>query len=303
MHLVSTSQIIELVTGSALSTDYTVHYADHTSSGVLSGNNVGNVATATTTTIVSAPASSTTRQIFLITVKNKHASSTQTVRLQLDNGGTDYYVSPTVSLLPGETLHYTRGRCFVAGTRGEKKATILGKVMANFLATYAWVASTSGSHSHTSGTTYAQYIGKAYKSGSSSVQVRYNVATALNGSVTWGEIAIAKGPPLWMKFPTLRVIGYADVTAIANSTGRKTTQINLSSGETISEGDDLWFLGGSQASTPMVIRSCANTATDGVDQGWHVSQSVRPSTIDKIPFAFQTVVNGSGAHSVVVTID
>lgn len=107
--LTATTETLELLTGAALSTDWTVAYADHTTTTFTPGSGQGNVSTATTTTIVSAPASSTQRQVKLITVRNRDASGAQTVTLKKDISGTEYRLTPEVSLAAGETMLYVDG--------------------------------------------------------------------------------------------------------------------------------------------------------------------------------------------------
>ena len=101
--LTATTEILELTTSSTSSTDYTVSYVDHTSSTFTPGSTQGNITTATTTTILSAPAASTQRQVKLITVRNKGTAS-QTVILKKDISGTEYFITGAVSLFPGDFL-------------------------------------------------------------------------------------------------------------------------------------------------------------------------------------------------------
>jgi len=101
--LTATTEIIELTTSTTASTDYTVSYVDHTSSTFTPGSTQGNITTATTTTILSAPAASTQRQVKLITVRNKGTAS-QTVILKKDISGTEYFLTGTITLNVNDTL-------------------------------------------------------------------------------------------------------------------------------------------------------------------------------------------------------
>lgn len=108
--LTSTSHILELLTGAAGSVDYEVDYVDITTSTFTPGHLEGNITTATTTTIVSAPASSTQRQIQSITLINKSSSAEQTVTVKFDVSGTERYLTPTITLSPGQSYIYMSDR-------------------------------------------------------------------------------------------------------------------------------------------------------------------------------------------------
>lgn len=99
----ATTKSLEMETGAAVSTDYVVSYADHTSSAFTPGMNQGNVATATTTAILAAPGASTQRQVKWVSVRNR-GTSTQTVTLKLDVSATDYHITPAIALGAGEVL-------------------------------------------------------------------------------------------------------------------------------------------------------------------------------------------------------
>lgn len=100
----STLKSLELETSAAVSTDYVVSWVDNTTTTFTPGMSQGNVSTATTTTIISAPAASTQRQIKWISLRNRSTSAAQTVSIKMDAAGNDYYVA-TATLSPGETLH------------------------------------------------------------------------------------------------------------------------------------------------------------------------------------------------------
>lgn len=79
-----------------------------------------NIATATTTDLVAAPASGTRRQIKYISIKNKGASQ-QTITIMIDVSATDYHLTPAIILDAGETLCYSDG-WEVLDSRGRVKA-------------------------------------------------------------------------------------------------------------------------------------------------------------------------------------
>lgn len=104
--LSSTTHTLELLTGSAVNVDYSVDWADITTSAFTPGNSNGQITTATTTTLVSAPAASTQRQIKRISIINISTTTAQTITLKFDVSGTERYISPTITLRPGETYEY-----------------------------------------------------------------------------------------------------------------------------------------------------------------------------------------------------
>lgn len=127
----------------------------------------------------------------------------------------------------------------------------------------------------TSTNSYALYMGKA-GSALTSIKVRYRVTTAA-ATITWAEFALAKGAPVAAGNPTLTVVGYADVSGVINSTGQKTTTINVSGGQSVAATDDIWLLVGNQATTAAVLRGCS--AADDLQTGAQASAAQRPSLI------------------------
>lgn len=105
----ATTESLEITTTAAVSIDYHIAYADHTSTTFTPGSTEGNIASATTTAVLTAPAASTQRQVKLISVRNRHASSSQTVTVIKDVSATEYHLTPAVTLLAGEHLLYVDG--------------------------------------------------------------------------------------------------------------------------------------------------------------------------------------------------
>lgn len=101
----ATTKSLELVTTTTAGIDYSISYADHTSSAFTPGNTVGKITTATTTTILSAPGASTQRQIKNATIRNISATTSNTVTLQMDVSATNYELFKRV-LGPGESLEF-----------------------------------------------------------------------------------------------------------------------------------------------------------------------------------------------------
>ena len=102
--LTSTSDIVRIVTASAVSTiTVDAAYADNASGTITMGSAITNITTATTTTVVAAPGSSTQRNVVGLIVANNNASSACAITVQKFNGTIAADLS-AITLLAGETL-------------------------------------------------------------------------------------------------------------------------------------------------------------------------------------------------------
>lgn len=110
--LSATNHKLELETGAAVSTDWSVSWADRDADEFSRGSGQGNVTTAATTDISGSPATGYQRMVSEIAVTNRSTTTAQTVRVKKDVGGTDYYLTPEFTLQPGETLQYLHGHGF-----------------------------------------------------------------------------------------------------------------------------------------------------------------------------------------------
>lgn len=122
MNLTDTTHILELVTSTAQSIDWSTSWTDIDKSGASTvatpGSSSGNIASATTTTVVAAPAASVYRAVSHISFYNAGASS-NTLIVQRDVSGTNRLVM-RATLAAGESLHYERGRgWYVMSAAGE----------------------------------------------------------------------------------------------------------------------------------------------------------------------------------------
>lgn len=100
----ATTKSLELETSSSASTDWIAAWADNTTTAFTPGMSQGNVASATTTAIVAAPAASTQRQVKWISVRNRSTTASQTVTLKLDVSATEFHIGPAITLAAGEAL-------------------------------------------------------------------------------------------------------------------------------------------------------------------------------------------------------
>jgi hypothetical protein len=121
--LTTTNDALEMVTSATPSTDYQVTYVDTTTTLHTPGSTQGNVASATTTTILSAPAASTYRAIRSLTVVNK-GTVPQSLIIQKDVSGTNYVLFKC-TLGPDEALVYSTDRGFEIRDRVGRAPSIL----------------------------------------------------------------------------------------------------------------------------------------------------------------------------------
>ena len=121
--LISTSEILELVTSASEQIDYNVEGADYVpgtpSFTPISANGRSN--SATTTTILAAPGASTYRKIISVSLVNR-GTANNTVRLQKDVSGTDRYLTGTVTLSTGESCVFdSEGQITIYNSDGAVK--------------------------------------------------------------------------------------------------------------------------------------------------------------------------------------
>ena len=104
----ATTKSLAITTSAAVSTDWAVSYVDMTTSAFTPGDGTGNVNTATTTTIVAAPASSTQRGVKSISVSNRSTTTSQVVHVKKVVSATEYVLFKA-QLDAGETLSWNDG--------------------------------------------------------------------------------------------------------------------------------------------------------------------------------------------------
>lgn len=179
-----TTDSLKLVTSTSSSTDYFVSWADIDADSLTAGNSDGNIAAATTTTIVAAPDASTQRQIKYAAIRNRSSTASQTVSVLFD-GGTARYLTPDIALAAGESLQYTQeGGWQVLDRTGREKVQNVDVVGYSGLA-FEWLK--TGAASEASGVRYgfakdAGYPG-AWSPGSPGLNGWWtNAATASNAA-------------------------------------------------------------------------------------------------------------------------
>ncbi len=107
--LKATTETLQMTTSTAAGIDVSVSYADITTTTFSPSSNEVKISSATTTTILAAPAASTQRQVKLMTISNRDATLSVAIVVQKLISTTTYNITPTFTLLPGETMQYMDG--------------------------------------------------------------------------------------------------------------------------------------------------------------------------------------------------
>jgi hypothetical protein len=105
--LASTSDLLRVVTSGTADTDVHASWVDIAAASTPAANrtNTPVITSATTTTVVASPASSTFRTVKTLTIRNKHASASQDVTVLHTDGSTASEIVKA-TLQAGDALHY-----------------------------------------------------------------------------------------------------------------------------------------------------------------------------------------------------
>lgn len=123
----------------------------------------------------------------------------------------------------------------------------------------------------TSGNTHALYMGRASRA-NPTVSIKYTfVGTGMSG-ITWFEMAIATGTPVYGGPATLTTRGYVDASGSGTAGTFYSVTVTTSG---IAYGDDIWVLGGYNAT------GRGSFAASGTDRahGLYALATARPSTM------------------------
>jgi hypothetical protein len=122
--LISTSDKIQVITGSAVSTmNVEAVFADYNAPAITPGRTNTAITTATTTDVVAAPGSGVQRNVKRLSVYNSHATSSNLVTVK-HTDGTTVSILVAYTLLPGEILYYVEAGYFaVTDVTGTRKAS------------------------------------------------------------------------------------------------------------------------------------------------------------------------------------
>lgn len=112
--LTTTTDVIQIVTGSAITLDVHASWVDNASGTITPGRTNTEITTATTTTVVGSPAASTQRNVQTMLVTNLSASAGQVTINYFD--GTAVVSLFSLSLLAGYTVQFAAGSGFTVFT-------------------------------------------------------------------------------------------------------------------------------------------------------------------------------------------
>ena len=104
--LKSITDTLEVLTGTGAHLDISVSFVDRTTTTFNPDTQEAKPTSATTTTIVGAPAAATQRQIKAISIRNIDSIS-QIITVKKNLNTTTYIITPTLTLLAGEMLYYS----------------------------------------------------------------------------------------------------------------------------------------------------------------------------------------------------
>lgn len=102
--ILASTDSIRIVTDAAITVDVVASYIDKATTTYTPAPQATAITTATTTTIISAPAASTQRKVTAVSIRNKHATTAVNVTVQFFNG-TAYEVIKR-ALVAGDSLLY-----------------------------------------------------------------------------------------------------------------------------------------------------------------------------------------------------
>lgn len=143
--LTSTSDKIQVITGSALAISVHASYVDNASGTITPGRTNTAISTAATTDVVASPAASTQRNVKYLSIRNKDATSSQVVTVQHTDGTTVVELFKC-TLLAGEELLFNDGPGFMVydATGAQKLGQRLGRWLRRTILTSASANHTTG---------------------------------------------------------------------------------------------------------------------------------------------------------------
>lgn len=106
--LTATTDSIEVVTSAAATLNVHASWMDYNGTTVTPGRTNTAITTATTTTVLAAPAASTQRNLKTLNIRNKHASLATDVTVQFNQNATVFELHKA-TLKAGEALEYIEG--------------------------------------------------------------------------------------------------------------------------------------------------------------------------------------------------
>lgn len=240
--LTATTDALKMVTsnGSAYDVDSICTYIDRTTSTGAIGaadRQLATATSATTTTIVSAPGSNTTRKISSIFIRNTHATSSVDVLVEIDANGTIYELHK-VSLAAGSSIVYTPETGFtslVDSGRGERILVMSSNVA--FSSSSAWGDITGLTCPMKAGIAYNVFACLTHQNNASTTGSRFgfNIGAAPTSAHFWCIDVLtvsASAATIVAGAATAR-----DTSLIATATGDTNPHLALISGTIIPSAD------------------------------------------------------------------
>jgi len=157
--LTATTDLISVITSAATAIDVNVSFMDMTTAdppvvkGSTSGRTNTAIPTATTTTIMAAPASSTVRNMKSASIRNKSATTSNDITVQFNQNGTLFEIIK-VTLPAGATLEFIEGVGWYV-LKSDVQPDVRLRVTSDFV-------SASASFADVTGLTYPVESGKHY---------------------------------------------------------------------------------------------------------------------------------------------
>ena len=231
--LATTSDVLRIVTTSTANIDVHASYTDNnpTAGTVTAGRQNATISTATTTTGVSAPGSNVLRSIKTMSARNRHASTANTLTIQVFDGTTAFELYKA-TLAAGESLQYHEGFGFVThdaqgrvknnDAAGGNQAAVnelnlvaLAGDVVNSNATANTMADITGlSFPVTAGETYWFLFTLIYQSAATTTGSRWSI----NGPASPTILALAQDNALTVTTATIGYNSAYDTPAAANAT-------------------------------------------------------------------------------------
>ena len=293
MTLDTTTDSIEVKLAAAHTTRALQFFASYANLEVSSSTNTptknfGSTNGTTAVTVIPAPTSGKINQLKHCSVYNCD-SVEHTVTIQV-NSSSNLRTVFSVIVKVGEQIQFTLGdgwKIFnMDGILKTSNSTIGTSAVKSAASIFNQQASTNSTY--TSGTDYAQYLGKADRN-YDTVTIQLDVPNIVGATITWAEAAIYKGYPSIGSNVTLTRCGWVDISTGTghgvNNAGNKTIVIPIRDNN-LFVGDEIWFVIGyvnTGGSGTLRIGSLGDNIGAGLIQT--ATGSLRPSTNSSISFA------------------
>ncbi len=271
-----TTDAININLASSITTNQLQFYVSYnvlTSTTVTPAKNQGTTNNTTAVTLLPSPSSGQQHQMRQCSIVNTDTKPNSVIIQYVGASSTANILY--VSLLPNQSIQYTPNNGWQVYSDAGLLMVLGMCEQQNSLRTcmYQKAIGLVTTLTLTSGTDYAVYLGEADRN-YATIKMQYRV-TSSPTAITWSELAIYKASPTIGSATTaLTRCGFADVSAVVNTTGIKTTTVTVTG---VTMNDDLYAVFGSVHTGTYALR--AGLADDlGVGYFSTVTGSLRPST-------------------------